>query len=163
MLRREGANRERSANAMSEATSEAVMEPKPNGIPTAKELGFDPAALREKYAAERSAAGSKPSSLAVGIPFGFGSITASLVASLIALALLSRLAPSRRSMSGPSHHIGLRCRAVKASWPIIAPGTSFLSPVAAPASTAGPVLAAAAGSAELEELAGASREVSLEA
>src|SRR5260370_33386460 len=54
MLRREGANRERSANAMSEATSEAVMEPKPNGIPTAKELGFDPAALREKYAAERT-------------------------------------------------------------------------------------------------------------
>ncbi len=34
--------------------SEAAMEPKPNGIPTAKELGFDPAALREKYAAERT-------------------------------------------------------------------------------------------------------------
>src|SRR5258708_29497029 len=43
-------NRERSADAM----SEAAMEPKPNGIPTAKELGFDPAALREKYAAERT-------------------------------------------------------------------------------------------------------------
>src|SRR5260370_24150353 len=54
MLRREGANRERSANAMSEATSEDAMEPNPNGIPTAKELGFDPAALREKYAAERT-------------------------------------------------------------------------------------------------------------
>jgi cation diffusion facilitator CzcD-associated flavoprotein CzcO len=34
--------------------SEAAMEPKPNGIPTAKELGFEPAALREKYAAERT-------------------------------------------------------------------------------------------------------------
>src|SRR5258708_27087286 len=43
-------NRERSADAM----SEAAMEPKPNGIPTAKDLGFDPAALREKYAAEHT-------------------------------------------------------------------------------------------------------------
>ncbi len=41
---------------MSEATSEAVMEPKPNGIPTAKELGFDPAALRENM--RRSARGA---------------------------------------------------------------------------------------------------------
>ncbi len=33
--------------------SEAVEQTKPNGIPTAEELGFDPAVLREKYAAER--------------------------------------------------------------------------------------------------------------
>jgi cyclohexanone monooxygenase len=34
--------------------SEAVTQSKPNGIPTAEELGFDPGALREKYAAERA-------------------------------------------------------------------------------------------------------------
>jgi hypothetical protein len=34
--------------------SEAVMQPKPKGIPTPEELGFDPAALRQKYAAERA-------------------------------------------------------------------------------------------------------------
>ncbi len=34
--------------------SEATMEAKPNGIPTPEELGFDPAALRQKYAAERA-------------------------------------------------------------------------------------------------------------
>jgi len=34
--------------------SEAVTQSKPNGIPTAAELGFDPATLREKYAAERA-------------------------------------------------------------------------------------------------------------
>ncbi len=33
--------------------SEAATQSKPNGIPTAEELGFDPGALREKYAAER--------------------------------------------------------------------------------------------------------------
>ena len=33
--------------------SEAVEQTKPNGIPTPEELGFDPAVLREKYAAER--------------------------------------------------------------------------------------------------------------
>jgi len=33
---------------------EAVTQSKPNGIPTAEELGFDPGALREKYAAERA-------------------------------------------------------------------------------------------------------------
>ena len=33
--------------------SEAVTEAKPNGIPTPEQLGFDPAALRQKYAAER--------------------------------------------------------------------------------------------------------------
>jgi cyclohexanone monooxygenase len=33
--------------------SEAVTETKPNGIPTPAQLGFDPAALRQKYAAER--------------------------------------------------------------------------------------------------------------
>jgi cyclohexanone monooxygenase len=34
--------------------SEAVIQPKPNGIPTAEELGFEPAVLRQKYAAERA-------------------------------------------------------------------------------------------------------------
>jgi cation diffusion facilitator CzcD-associated flavoprotein CzcO len=34
--------------------SEAVTQSKPNGSPTAEELGFDPGALREKYAAERA-------------------------------------------------------------------------------------------------------------
>jgi len=34
--------------------SEAVTEAKPNGIPTPSELGFDPAELRQKYAAERA-------------------------------------------------------------------------------------------------------------
>ena len=34
--------------------SEAVTQSKPNGIPTAEELGFDPGALRKKYAAERA-------------------------------------------------------------------------------------------------------------
>ena len=34
--------------------SEAVAQSKPNGIPTPAELGFDPADLRQKYAAERS-------------------------------------------------------------------------------------------------------------
>ena len=33
--------------------SEAVTQEKPNRIPTPEELGFDPAALRAKYAAER--------------------------------------------------------------------------------------------------------------
>jgi cation diffusion facilitator CzcD-associated flavoprotein CzcO len=33
--------------------SEVVTEAKPNGIPTPEQLGFDPAALRQKYAAER--------------------------------------------------------------------------------------------------------------
>ena len=34
--------------------SEAVAQSTPNGIPTAEELGFDPGALRKKYAAERA-------------------------------------------------------------------------------------------------------------
>jgi cyclohexanone monooxygenase len=34
--------------------SDVVMEAKPNEIPTPKELGFDPAELRQKYAAERA-------------------------------------------------------------------------------------------------------------
>lgn len=34
--------------------SEAVTQPAPNHIPSREELGFDPQALREKYAAERS-------------------------------------------------------------------------------------------------------------
>ena len=34
--------------------SQTVAQSQPNGIPTAEELGFDPAALREKYAAERA-------------------------------------------------------------------------------------------------------------
>src|ERR1700691_5020074 len=34
--------------------SEAVTEPNPNAIPTPNELGFDPAELRQKYAAERA-------------------------------------------------------------------------------------------------------------
>src|SRR5712691_11809491 len=34
--------------------SEAVAQSKPNGIPTAAELGFDPAEMRQKYAAERT-------------------------------------------------------------------------------------------------------------
>ena len=34
--------------------SEAVTQSTPNRIPTAEELGFDPGALREKYAAERA-------------------------------------------------------------------------------------------------------------
>lgn len=34
--------------------SDAVMQAEANGIPTPKELGFDPAALRQKYAAERA-------------------------------------------------------------------------------------------------------------
>src|SRR5881275_2158677 len=34
--------------------NEAVTQSTPNGIPTAEELGFDPGALREKYAAERA-------------------------------------------------------------------------------------------------------------
>ncbi|MGH7879831.1 MAG: flavin-containing monooxygenase, partial [Candidatus Binataceae bacterium] len=34
--------------------SEAVVESKANGIPTPAELGFDPAVLRQKYAAERA-------------------------------------------------------------------------------------------------------------
>ena len=34
--------------------SEAVTQPTPNRIPTPEELGFDPGALREKYAAERA-------------------------------------------------------------------------------------------------------------
>jgi cyclohexanone monooxygenase len=33
--------------------SEAITQPNPNGIPTSEELGFDPAVLRQKYAAER--------------------------------------------------------------------------------------------------------------
>jgi len=33
---------------------EAVTQSTPTGIPTAEELGFDPGALREKYAAERA-------------------------------------------------------------------------------------------------------------
>src|ERR1700693_2606297 len=40
---------ERSADIM----SDVVMEEKPKGIPTPEELGFDPAALRARYAAER--------------------------------------------------------------------------------------------------------------
>src|SRR5260370_13592106 len=50
MLRRRATRSKRSTDAMSEAT----MEAKPNGIPTPAELGFDPAALRQKYAAERA-------------------------------------------------------------------------------------------------------------
>ena len=34
--------------------SEAAIHSTPNRIPTAEELGFDPGALREKYAAERT-------------------------------------------------------------------------------------------------------------
>jgi cyclohexanone monooxygenase len=34
--------------------SEAVTQPAPNRIPTSEELGFDPAPLRERYAAERA-------------------------------------------------------------------------------------------------------------
>src|SRR5690349_11110071 len=34
--------------------SQIVSESQPNRIPTAEELGFDPGALREKYAAERA-------------------------------------------------------------------------------------------------------------
>ena len=34
--------------------SEASIQPEPKRIPTAQELGFDPAALRQKYAAERA-------------------------------------------------------------------------------------------------------------
>ncbi|MEW6298624.1 MAG: NAD(P)/FAD-dependent oxidoreductase [Thermodesulfobacteriota bacterium] len=34
--------------------SEAITQTTPNGIPTAAELGFDPAALRQKYAEERA-------------------------------------------------------------------------------------------------------------
>ena len=34
--------------------SEAVTQPSPNHIPSPEELGFDPQALREKYAAERA-------------------------------------------------------------------------------------------------------------
>ncbi|MGH8549761.1 MAG: NAD(P)-binding protein, partial [Methylococcales bacterium] len=34
--------------------NEAVTQSKPNGIPTPAELGFDPAELRQKYAAERT-------------------------------------------------------------------------------------------------------------
>src|SRR5438128_4668028 len=34
--------------------SEAVTQTQPNKIPTAEELGFDPGALREQYAAERA-------------------------------------------------------------------------------------------------------------
>jgi hypothetical protein len=34
--------------------SEAAQEAKTNGIPTPEELGFDPAGLRQKYAAERA-------------------------------------------------------------------------------------------------------------
>ena len=33
--------------------SEAIEQSKPNGIPTPQELGFDPADLRQRYAAER--------------------------------------------------------------------------------------------------------------
>lgn len=33
--------------------SEAVTQSTPNRLPTPEELGFDPVALREKYAAER--------------------------------------------------------------------------------------------------------------
>ena len=33
--------------------SESIVQTTPNRIPTAEELGFDPGALREKYAAER--------------------------------------------------------------------------------------------------------------
>src|ERR1700746_1013665 len=34
--------------------SEAVTQSAPNHIPTSEELGFDPGALRERYAAERA-------------------------------------------------------------------------------------------------------------
>jgi hypothetical protein len=41
--------------------SEAVTQEKPNRIPTPEELGFDPAALRAKYAAGTTGQGGQDS------------------------------------------------------------------------------------------------------
>jgi hypothetical protein len=51
---RDAAKQAPESKRRADAMSEAVAQSKPNGIPTPAELGFDPAALRQKYAEERA-------------------------------------------------------------------------------------------------------------